>query len=40
MNNLADELAQFAASCLNLKEDEYTNYSEKSRQPLVSESKS
>lgn len=36
LNNYADKLAQFAAKCLNLPEDEYINYSEESRKSLVS----
>ena len=38
-NNMADELAQFAANCLNLKEDEYFNKSKEGWKSLVSESK-
>lgn len=38
MNNYADKLAQFAAKCLNLPEDEYFNNSKESRKPLVPES--
>jgi len=38
MNNRVDELCQFAANCLNLPKDEYTNYSEESGKSLVSES--
>lgn len=37
MNNRADKLAQFAAKALNLPKDEHINYSEKDREPLVSE---
>lgn len=37
-NNMADELAQFAANCLNLKEDEYFNKSKEGWKSLVSES--
>ena len=36
MNNLADNLAQFAARALNLPEDEYINKSKEIREPLVS----
>ena len=38
MNNRADELAQFAATCLNLPEDEHINKSKESRESLVPES--
>ncbi len=38
MNNLADELAQFAAKCLNLPKDEYYNNHKESCESLVSES--
>lgn len=38
MNNLADELAQFAAKCLNLPKDEYFNNRKESGESLVSES--
>jgi hypothetical protein len=38
MNNRADKLAQFAAKCLNLPEDEYINNGEESRKSLVPES--
>lgn len=40
MNNLADYWAQFAARCLNLPEDEYTDNCEESRESLVPESES
>jgi hypothetical protein len=39
MNNRADKLAQFAARCLNLPEDEYNNNGETSGESLVSEPK-
>ena len=38
MNNRADELAQFATTCLNLPEDEYFIKSKKSGESLVSKS--
>lgn len=38
MNNLADELAQFAATCLNLPKDEYIDKSKESGESLVSQS--
>ena len=38
MNNRVDELCQFAANCLNLPEDEYTNNSKEGGESLVSES--
>lgn len=38
MNNRADKLAQFAAKCLNLPEDEYINNGEENRKSLVPES--
>ena len=39
MNNRADKLAQFAARCLNLPEDEYIDNGEENWESLVSESK-
>lgn len=38
LNNRVDELCQFAANCLNLPEDEYTNNSKESGEPLVPKS--
>lgn len=38
MNNRVDELAQFAATCLNLPKDEYFSESKKDSKSLVSES--
>lgn len=37
LNNQVDELAQFAATCLNLPKDEYITYSKESGKSLVSE---
>ena len=37
INNQVDELAVFAAQCLNLPEDEFFNKSKEIRKPLVSE---